>query len=77
MKRTQRTLTAALALATMAGCGSNGSENGTETPPPSGSAQSFTDFARSLVATAPDDSEPVEIDQTALQQLEDVEPEEE
>lgn len=60
--------------ASLVACGGGGSGSGkNSTPAPA--SQGFVDFTRALAATAPEDTEPVDVDQLALPTPEDTEPE--
>lgn len=60
-----------MVLLVLAGCGSNG--GGDDTPPIPD--QGFVEFTRSLAATSPETSEPVDVDAIATVTPDDTEPE--
>lgn len=59
-----------VSLAACSGGGGSGRNNA-----PAPASQGFVDFTRSTAATAPEDAEPIDVDQLALPTPEDAEPE--
>lgn len=59
--------------ASLVACGGDGGSGKNKTPAPA--PQGFVDFTRALAATAPEDAEPVDVDQLAQPTPEDTEPE--
>ena len=64
-------LACALALSA---CGNNGASGGSPAPTPAPQANAIVGYAQHLAATAPDDTEPNEVDTTEVDLAEDSEP---